>query len=74
VIEADGGPWLVGPVDLPGDRLSPPIRLRWLQEWGGLELTIEALWSPWSETSSAELVALQAATRALDAAGFLVDP
>lgn len=71
-LEADGGRWVVAPVDVPGYRLLPPIGLTWRQEWGDLQLTIEAFWSLWWHTTSAEYAALRAAERALDAAGFVV--
>src|SRR5262245_61598285 len=70
IIEMDGVRWAVGPIDLPGSRLIPPIGIRWHQEWGDLQLDIEALWSPWWQTSSAEYAALRAAEKALDDAGF----
>ena len=71
-LEADGGRWVVGPLDAPGYRLLPPIRLTWRQEWGDLSLAIEAFWSLWWQTDSAEYAALRAAEQALDAAGFTV--
>jgi hypothetical protein len=73
IIEMDGVRWAVGPIDLPGARLIPPIGIRWHQEWGDLQLAIEALWSPWWQTSSAEYAALRAAEKALDDAGFRVN-
>lgn len=72
MLEADGGRWVVGPVDVPGYRLLPPIGLTWRQEWGDLQFTIEAFWSLWWQTASAEYAALRAAERALDAAGFVI--
>jgi hypothetical protein len=70
-LEIDGAPWIVGPLDVAGSRLLPPISLRWHQEWGDLLFTMEALWSLWWETGSAEHAALRAAEQALDAAGFV---
>jgi hypothetical protein len=70
MLELDGGRWLVGPIDAPGYRLQPPIRLRWRQQWGELSLIIQALWSLWWQTGSPEHTGLRAAERALDAAGF----
>lgn len=54
MLELDGGRWLVGPIDAPGYRLQPPIRLTWRQQWGELSLTIQALWSLWWQTGSPE--------------------
>jgi hypothetical protein len=73
MIEMDGIRWAVGPIDMPGARLIPPVGLRWHQEWGDLQLAIEAFWSPWWQTSTAEYAALRAAERALDDAGFRVN-
>jgi hypothetical protein len=70
----DGEHWAVGPIDAQGYRLAPPIALRWRQEWGDVELTIEALWSLWWQTDSAELAGLRAAERALDDPGFSAQP
>lgn len=73
IVEMDDVRWAVGPIDLPGVRLIPPIGIRWRQEWGDLQLAVEAFWSPWWETSSAEYAALRAAEKALDDAGFRVN-
>lgn len=73
IIEMDGVRWAVGPLDLPGARLIPPVGIRWHQEWGDLQLVIEAFWNPWWQTSSAEYAALRAAEKALDDAGFRVN-
>ena len=73
IIEMDGVRWAVGPLDLPGARLIPPVGIRWHQEWGDLQLAIEAFWNPWWQTSSAEYAALRAAEKALDDAGFRVN-
>jgi hypothetical protein len=69
--DADGARWAVGPIDVGGGRLLPPIGLLWQQEWGDLELTIEAFWSLWWSPGSAEYVALRDAERELDTAGFV---
>ena len=74
VLVLDGERWAVGPIDVQGYRLAPPIALRWRQEWGDVELTIEAFWSLWWQTDSAELAGLRAAERALDDAGFSAQP
>jgi len=70
VIARDGERWAVGPINVQGYRLAPPIALGWRQDFGDVELTIEALWSLWWLTASAEHTGLRAAERALDAAGF----
>jgi hypothetical protein len=74
VIELDGARWLVGPLDETGYRLTPPIAVTWRQEWGDLRLTLEAAWSLWWPVESAERAWLCAAARALDAAGFTIEP
>lgn len=71
-LEADGSRWVVGPLDAPGYRHFPPIRLTWRQEWGELLLAIHAFWDQWWQTNAAEYAALRAADQALDAAGFTV--
>lgn len=73
-IELDGARWVVGPVDAPGYRLSPPIALSWEQMWGDLQVTIDARWSLWWPVDSAEFAGLRAVERALDAAGFTAAP
>jgi hypothetical protein len=73
VIELDGAPWVVGPLDEPGYRLTPPIALIWKQAWGDLRLTVESAWSLWWPTESAERAGLRAVERALDAAGFTIE-
>lgn len=70
VIDLDGERWAVGPLDVQGYRLAPPIALAWRQSYGDVELTIEAFWTLWWQTGSVEYNGLQAAEQALDAAGF----
>lgn len=71
ILEADDGRWVVGPIDAPGDRLSPPIGLLWQQEWGDVQLTVQSFWSLWGQSGSSEHAVLRAAESALDAAGFV---
>lgn len=70
MLELDALRWAVGPIDLPGARLLPPIGVLWQQGWGDLQLTIEAFWSLWWQTSTAEYAALRAAEQALDDVGY----
>jgi hypothetical protein len=69
-LEADGDRWVVGPIDAPGCRFLPPVGLLWRQEWGDLELSIEAFWSLWWQIGSAEHTALSDTEQALDASGW----
>lgn len=70
VIELDGDRWAVGPLDVPGLRMQPPVALTWSQDYGDIVLAVEAFWSPWWQTTSAEYAGLRAVRQALTAAGF----
>lgn len=70
----DGEPWAVGPIDAHGCRLAPPIALTWRQDFGDIELTVEAFWSLWWQTASAEYARLRAAEQALNDSGFSPTP
>ncbi|MBB5774409.1 hypothetical protein [Nonomuraea jabiensis] len=74
VVVLDGERWAVGPIDALGYRLQPPVALVWRQEYGDILLRIEAFWTLWWQTDSAEYVSLRAAEQALDAAGFSPTP
>jgi hypothetical protein len=74
VIVLDGERWAVGPIDAQGYRLKPPIALTWHQDYGDIVLRVEAYWTLWWSTISAECAGLRSAEQALDAAGFPQTP
>jgi hypothetical protein len=69
-LAADGGSWVVGPLDVSGQAWPAPIALHCEQSWGSLRVSIEVQWELWSRPGRVEHTALLNVERALDAAGF----